>query len=117
MAEDNITLQTLWEAVNESKKEVLAQIQSSMLALNEQIAGVQIRVSATEDGVADADKKTAGLLKTVGTLGTKLDCLENKSRQSNLLIYGIVGGEEKNDTVVFVRRFLPEILGRDVQGD
>ncbi|KAL7395342.1 hypothetical protein ABVT39_014828 [Epinephelus coioides] len=88
-----------------------------MLALNEQIAKVQIGVSATKDSVVDADKKIAGLLKTVGTLETKVDYLENNSRQSNRLIYGIVEAEEKNDTVAFVRRFLPEILGWDVQGD
>lgn len=62
-----------------------------------------------------ADKKITGLLKTVEIFETKVDYLENKSRQSNLLIYGVMEGEEEKNTVAFIRRFLPEILGRDIQ--
>lgn len=63
MAEGNITLQTLWDAVNGSKNELLlrltnidkqmVQFNSLMHVLNEQIVEVQTRVSATEDNVAD----------------------------------------------------------------
>lgn len=66
MAEGNISLQSLWEAVNGSKNELLlrlmnidkqmAQIHSLLTALNEQIAKVQTRVSATEYNTADAEK-------------------------------------------------------------
>lgn len=127
MVEGNITLQTLWDAVNGSKNELLlrltnidkqmVQLHSLMHVLNEQIVEVQTRVSATEDNVADADKRITGLLKTGETLETKVDYLENKSRQSNLQIFGVLEGAEKNDTVAFLHRCLPEILGRDIQED
>lgn len=67
MGESNVTQQTLWEAVNGSKNELLsrlshldnkmAQIHSSMTALNDEIVEVQTRVSATQDNITDADKK------------------------------------------------------------
>lgn len=61
--------------------------------------------------------KITGLLKTVETLETKVDYLGNKSRQSNQQIFGVLEGAEKNDTVAFLHRCLPEILGRDIQED
>ena len=73
-------------------------------------------MSATEDNVADADTKITGLLKSVELLETKVDYLDNKSRLSNLLICGVLEGEEK-DTVAFLRCILPKILGLDIQVD
>ncbi|KAJ0033362.1 hypothetical protein NQD34_000469, partial [Periophthalmus magnuspinnatus] len=40
----------------------------------------------------------------------KVDYLENKSRQNNVVIFGIAEGEEKEDTVAFIQHFLMETL-------
>ena len=62
-------------------------------------------------------KRITRLLKTVSSDSTKVDYLVNKIRRSNLLSFGVPEGTEKNDTVVDLHRFLPEILGRQMQED
>lgn len=49
-------------------------------------------------------------------LESNVDSLENKSRKSNLLIYGMLEGTEKDNTVAFVQRLLPAMLVRDIKG-
>ncbi len=95
----------------------MPQIHSSLTAFNEQIAEVQTRMSATNDNIVDTDKKITGLLKTVEVVETKVEYLENKSRQSNLLIFAVLKGAEKNDRLAFAHHLLPKILGQDIQED
>ncbi|KAK7890909.1 hypothetical protein WMY93_022872 [Mugilogobius chulae] len=88
----------------------MTQMNGSMNALNEQIAEIQIRVSAVEDNFGSTDKKVKDLIKRVEFLEDKVDYMENKSRQNNVVIFGIAEGEEKKDTVVFVQSFLTKTL-------
>lgn len=46
-------------------------------------------------------------------LQSKLDYLENKSRQSNLLIVGVPEGSAGTDCSALIQDFMPEVLGVD----
>lgn len=117
--ENPITMETLWERLNLNQNELLQrltameqqmmQMNGSMNALNEQIAEVQMRVSAAEDNLESTDSKVQVLAKRVEVLEAKAEYMENKSRQNNVVIFGISEGEERSDPVAFVQ-FLMETL-------
>lgn len=88
----------------------MMQMNGSMNALNEQIAEVQMRVSTAEDNLESTDSKVRILVKRVEVLEAKAEYIENKSRQNNVVIFGIMEGEEKSDPVAFVQKFLMETL-------
>lgn len=118
--ENPITMETLWERLNLNQNELLQrltaveqqmmQMNGSMNALNEQIAEVQMRVSAAEDNLESTDSKVQVLAKRVEVLEAKAEYMENKSRQNNVVIFGISEGEERSDPVAFVQQFLMETL-------
>lgn len=75
----------------------------SINALNEQISEVQMCVSLTEDNLGSTDTKVQEMAKKAQSLETRLEYLENKSRQNNLIFFGFAEGEEKSDTVAFIQ--------------
>lgn len=117
------TLDSVFQAVMDSKLEVLGQLgildqsikrlDSSMSSLSEQFTEIQQRVSKNEDDLADARLRVKALEKSFAPLQLKVDYLENKSRQSNLLITGVPEGIEHNDCTAFIQRLIPEILGKE----
>lgn len=117
------TMEKIIQAIEDSRKEVLSNLQGiekkvnqldiSMTNLAEQYVEMQQRVSKAEDDMADAQKRIKVLEKNTALLQSKLDYMENKSRQSNLLIVGVPEGSEGADTVAFLRRLIPDLLGRE----
>ena len=113
----------LFQAIEDSKQQLLGRLETiektmtrldvSMSTLAEQYNEIQQRVSKTEDDLNDAQVRIKTLEKTTALLQSKVDYLENQSRQSNLLIVGVPEGVEGTDCTAFVRGFIPELLGTD----
>lgn len=121
--DSSVTLVTLLSAVTQGKQETISKlaniesqlidIRTSMATLNDHIVEIEQRVSKNEDDMLDTKTRLSAMDKEVLFLKSKVDYLENMSRQSNLLLVGIAEGAEKNDPVSFVRRVLPELLGAE----
>lgn len=98
------TMEKIFWAIKDRKKEVpsnlqgienkVSQLDTAVTNLAEQYVEMQQRVSKAEDNVADALKCINVLEKNMASRQSKADCMENKSRQSNLLIVGVPEGSE-----------------------
>lgn len=84
-----------------------------MTNLAEQYVEMHQRLRKAEDDVTDMLKCIEVLEKSVASLQSKVDYMENKSRQSNLSIVGVPEGSEGSYMVAFLQRLIPDLLGRE----
>jgi len=70
-------------------------------------------VSTNEDNIKDTRDRVGEMEKLITHLQTKTDDLENRSRRSNIRIINVPEQAEGRDTVGFLEKFIPEILGKD----
>lgn len=122
-----ISLQTIWEAIQGCKVEMtahfdskimsvetgLTSIQSSLSSLCDQISELEQRVSANEDNVGDMMKRVADLEKENAYLKDKVDDIENRSRSCNLRFVGIPERSEGKDVIAFIKQLISTLLGFD----
>ncbi|KAL1265745.1 hypothetical protein QQF64_003772 [Cirrhinus molitorella] len=124
---DQITLQTLWEAIQQIKTDMLthfdaksdsihsslSSISISLSTLGDQVNLLEQRVSANEDNVQACVTRVQTLDKENSYLIDKVDELENRSRRNNLRFVGVKESSEGNDIAGFMSRLIPLILGQD----
>lgn len=91
----------------------LARVESSLSTLSEQVEEIQTRVSANEDNIKDTHNRVDEMEKLIANLKDKADDLENRSRRSNIRIINVPEQAEGRDTVGFLEKFIPQILGND----
>ncbi len=127
MDERHITLQTLWDAIEQFKTDMLthfdvksdsihsslSSIQNSLSTLGDQVNLLEQRVSANEDNVQVCVTRIQQLEKDNSYLIDKVDNLENRSRRYNLRFVGVQESSEGNDITGFMSRLIPQLLGQD----
>lgn len=125
MSQREFSLQTIWEAIQQSKAEMTAHIdtklssvqtmlnniQGSLSTLNDQITELVQRVSGNEDNVEDLTKRVAALEKENSYLRERVDDAENRSRANNLRFLLVPESSEGTDTVGFLQRLIRELFG------
>ncbi|XP_077077918.1 E3 ubiquitin-protein ligase TRIM47-like [Siphateles boraxobius] len=127
MEDSHISLQTLWNAIQQSKSDMLTHfdvkmdvihsrltsIQNSLSTLGDQVNLLEQRVGANEDNVQVCVVRMQQLKKDNSYLLDKVDDLENRSRRSNLRFVGVQESSEGSDIVGFMSRLIPQLLGQD----
>ncbi|KAJ4942913.1 hypothetical protein JOQ06_005425, partial [Pogonophryne albipinna] len=128
--EGNMSLQTLWDAIQQIKTDMLTHIDSKMDPIQSSLSrihnslsslGDQVkhfffleqRVRANEDNVHECVARVKQLEKDNSFLMSKVDDLENRSRCSSLRFVGIQESAEGSDIIGFVSRLIPQLLGPD----
>ncbi|KAK1885671.1 LINE-1 retrotransposable element ORF1 protein [Dissostichus eleginoides] len=125
--EGNMSLQTLWDAIQQIKTDMLTHIDSkmdpiqsslsrihnSLSSLGDQVNLLEQRVRANEDNVQECVARVKQLEKDNSFLMSKVDDLENRSRRSNLRFIGILESAEGSDIIGFMSRLIPQLLGPD----
>lgn len=91
----------------------LTKIESSLSTLSEQVQEMETRVSANEDDIKETCDRIDKMEKLITLLKDKTDDLENHSRRSNVRILNVPEQSEGRDTVGFLERFIPQLMGRD----
>ncbi|KAI9541797.1 hypothetical protein NQZ68_027167 [Dissostichus eleginoides] len=125
--EGNMSLQTLWDAIQQIKTDMLthidskmdpiqsslSRIQNSLSSLGDQVNLLEQRVGANEDNVQECVARVKQLEKDNSFLMSKVDDLENRSRRSNLRFIGILESAEGSDIInIIVTYFIVETLER-----
>lgn len=127
MDETQISLQTLWDAIQQIKTDMLthfdvktdsihyslSSIQNSLSTLGDQVNLLEQRVGANEDNVQASITRIQQLEKDNFYLIDKVDDLENRNRRSNLRFIGVQESVEGNDITGFMSRLIPQLLGQD----
>ncbi|KAK9976812.1 hypothetical protein ABG768_022012 [Culter alburnus] len=127
MDQAEMSLQTIWDAVQLMKAEMtahldlristvqtsLTNIQGSLSSLCEQISELEHRVSSNEDNVDDLLKRVQTLEKENANLKDRVDDAENRSRSHNLSFIGVPEKSEGGDVVAFMGQLIPLLLGTD----
>lgn len=125
--ERQISLQTLWDGVQQVKTDLLAHldskvdpiqtklssIQMSLDTLGEHVCSLEQRIGANEDNVQDLKAQTMELTKDNAYLMDKIQDLENRSRASNLRFVKIPESSEGHDTAGFMSQLIQQLFGRD----
>ncbi|KAK1905456.1 LINE-1 retrotransposable element ORF1 protein [Dissostichus eleginoides] len=96
--EGNMSLQTLWDAIQQIKTDMLTHIDSKMDPIQSSLSRIHNSLSSLGDQV---------------NLLEQLDDLENRSRRSNLRFIGILESAEGSDIIGFMSRLIPQLLGPD----
>ena len=123
--QSQISLQTLWDGIQQIKTEMLAHldskvdpiqtklcsIQVSLGILGEHVASLEQRVGANEDNVTNLSTLTKELTKDNAYLMDKIQDLENRSRASNLRFVRIPESAEGRDILGFMSKLIPQLLG------
>ncbi|KAK7888865.1 hypothetical protein WMY93_024425 [Mugilogobius chulae] len=121
----DITLKTIWDAIQQSSQELrlyidakisplqdsIGQIQASMSTLCDQITVIEQRVSSNEDNIEDLTKRVQRIEKENAYLKSKVDDAENRSRACNLRFINIPEQKEGRDTIGFINSLLSQVLG------
>lgn len=127
MNQQEISLQTIWEAIHKSKDEMTAlinaktteinttlnKVQVSLSSLSDQIAELEQRVSGNEDNVDDITKRLLVLEKDNAYLRDKADEAENRSRSNNLRFVNVPERSEGTDMIGFIVQLISLLLGSD----
>lgn len=122
-----ISLQTLWDGIQQIKTEMLAHldakvdpiqtklcnIQVSLDTLGEHVSSLEHRVGANEDDIINLSTLTKELTKDNAYLKDKIQDLENRSRASNLRFVRIPESAEGRDTLGFMSKLIPHLLGQE----
>lgn len=126
MEERHISLQTLWDAIQQIKIDMLtlfdakvdpiqsslSSIQDSLTTLGEQVNLLEQRVGANEDNLQEFVARVQQLEKSNSYLLDKVDDLENRSRRCNLRFVGVHETAEGGDIVGFMCQLITQLLGR-----
>ncbi|KAM4633846.1 regulator of G-protein signaling 22 [Polymixia lowei] len=80
------------------------------------ISQVEDCVGLLEDINEQQKKNPPVTASEVEDLRQKLDDMENRGRRNNLRFIGVPEGSEKNDTLTFMDKIIPEILNIDFPG-
>ena len=91
----------------------LEQVKSYYESHDERIRGVEDNLSDYSDRLVSVETAIATLQEENTSLKRKLDDLENRSRRSNLRVFGIPENLEGSDPVKFMANFFHEVLGAD----
>lgn len=123
----DITLKHIWDAILQTKTDIYAyidakiapiqasieKIQGSMSIISDQINTLEQRVSSNEDNVEDLTKRVKLLEKENIYLRAKVDDAENRSRACNLRFINIPEKSEGRDTIAFMNKLIPQLLGKE----
>lgn len=128
MDQAEVSLQTIWDAIQLIKVEMTANdldsktetiqasptsIHGSLSSLCEQISELKHRVSSNEDNFEDLSKRVQTLEKENAYLKDRVDDAENRSRSCNLRFINVPEKSEGSDVIVFLNQLIPLLLGRD----
>lgn len=127
MDQAEVSLQTIWDAIQlikvemtthlDSKTEAiqtsLTSIHGSLSSLCEQISELEHRVSSNEDNFEDLSKRVQTLEKENAYLKDRVDDAENRSRSCNLRFINVPEKSEGSDMIVFLNQLIPLLFGRD----
>lgn len=122
-----ISLQTLWDTIQNIKTEMLTHfdskmdpiyislcnIQTSLNTLGEQVSELEQCVSSNEDNVQDHQTQLQHLEKENAYLVDKVEDLENRSRSSNLRFVKVLELAEGCDIYSFMSKLIPDLLGHE----
>lgn len=101
MREDfSVQFSGILSAIQEVKQEVKE--------FSDRLSNAEQRIGDTEDQVSVLQNTVDTLQQQVKLLGVKLEDQENRSRRNNVRLVGLAEG---SDTVGFLERWLPEVLG------
>lgn len=89
----------------------LSKIQSSLSTINEHVTELEMRVSRNEDNITDVTARVNQLEKENSYLLQKMDDQENRNRASNLKFINVPESSEGRDTIEFMTRLIPQLLG------
>lgn len=120
-----LTLQSLLDAIEKSKMEMLTHInskvdpiqtgltniQTSLFTLGSQVELLEGRTSTNENNIDDLTERVRALEADNTHLREKVDDLENRSRRSNLRVVGIPESAEGTDMIRFMSQLIPSLLG------
>ncbi len=125
--QDQISLQTLWDGIQQIKTEMLthldskvdpiqsklSSIQTSLDILGDHVVSLEQRISANEDNLQDLSTRINDLTKDNTYLMDKVQDLENRSRASNLRFVGIPKSSEGRDVLGFMAQLILQLFGRE----
>lgn len=126
MDEPHISLQTLWDAIQQIKTDMLTfdvktdsihcclnSIQNSLGTMGDQVDLLEQRIGANEDNVQECVARIQQLEKDHFYLIDKVDDLENRGQHYNLCFVGAQESSEGNDITGFMSQLIPQLLGQD----
>lgn len=127
MDQAEVSLQTIWDAIQRNKVEMMAHfdskietiqtglsnIQGSLPSLGEQVTELEHRMSSNEDNIDDLIKRVQTLEKENAYLKDKVDDAENRSRSFNLRFINVPEKSEGRDTIAFFNQLIPLLLGKE----
>lgn len=122
-----MSLQTIWEAIQQSKAEMTAHIDSkieplqtslnnihgALSSLGDQISELEQRVSSNEDNVDNLTTRVQSLEVENAYLKEKVDEAENRSRINNLRFINVPEKSEGVDVIGFLTQLILGQLGSD----
>lgn len=122
-----VSNQTIWEAIQEMKKDMLSHFDSKMdimqisldtihnrmSTIAEHVTELEQRVSANEDTVTDLRKLASTLEKDNSYLKEKIEDLENRSRSHNLRFLNVPEQAEGSNMLEFMNKLIPLLLGEE----
>lgn len=89
----------------------IQEVKQEVKEFSDRLSNAEHRISDTEDQVSVLQNTVDTLQQQVKLLGVKLEDQENRSCRNNVRLVGLPEGAEGSDTVGFLERWLPEVLG------
>ncbi|ROI15281.1 LINE-1 retrotransposable element ORF1 protein [Anabarilius grahami] len=89
----------------------IQEVKQDVKEFSNRLSTAEQRISDTEDQVSELQNTVDTLQQQVKLFGVKLEDQENRSRRNNVRLVGLPEGAEGSDTVGFLERWLPEVLG------
>lgn len=125
MEQQNISLQTIWEGMQEIKLEMMShmdskldniktslnKIENSLATLGDHVGELEQRVSSNEDEIQSLLTLVRKLEKDQAHLKERAEDAENRSRAYNLRFISILEKAEGEDIRGFMYRLIPQLLG------
>lgn len=106
------SLQTLTLQMGDLKGDMV-HVGQDIRNLNERVKAAENRVSAVEDQLPTMSKALQSNTQAITALLQKVDDLENRSRQNNVRIVGVLENAEGRNPVALFEDWLLKVVGKD----
>ena len=122
-----ISNQTIWDAIQQMKLEMLSHfdakmdniqsglqtIQGLLSTLGDHVSELEQRVSSNEDNLTELQKQVKSLVNENSYLRDKIEDAENRSRAYNLRFLHVPEKSEGQDIIGFMRSLIHLLLGEE----
>lgn len=116
--EEAISFQTLWEAIQTIKTDMLTHFDSKMDPIQSSLCNIKSSLNTLGEQVSElktmfriSSPRLQQLEKENAYLVDKVEDLENRSRSSNLRFIRVPESADGRNILSFMSRLIPELLG------